>query len=186
MTWGDDHLKVEELTPSGGNWSGVLFENARSGFPLSLTWSFQFTFAPVSRDFGHTDPNLMLDWVAFPGASWRRMAGQRASESGYSAMIGSSMYFFDHHRFDSSGVVVVEQDGTRILARADLAGDVDELGLAAVSASSWLEFDGIYVQPESRPVSVEAARELLERFTETDGLHGTESSHNFVFRPEIG
>ena len=183
MAWGDDGPKRAELTAAGGTWSGLLFENQTTGFPLSLVWALTFDFAEVERDFGATEPNLCVDWVPIQGASWSAMEGLTASASKSAEPIESSVCFFEHHRFDSASVRVLEQIGPRIRVAADVKGDVDDLGLNRIVVEDWLDFDGIYVQPETKPSTVEAARDLLASFTDAAGLHGVDRPHNSLFRP---
>ena len=57
--------------------------------------------------------------------------------------------------------------------------------LDGVTVEAWLDFAGIYVQPDSMPVTVEAAAGLLSQFTDPTGLVGVERSHNYVFRLEV-
>ena len=97
---------------------------------------------------------------------------------------GSVYYFGQGHRFDTSIVFVREQDGSRIRVEAEVSGDIDGLGLDQISVEAWLSFGGIYVQPNTRPRSVEAARRLLEEFTDTSGLVGIERNANYWFKIE--
>ncbi len=186
MTWGDDVLRLDELVPAGGTWSGLLFENERTGFPLSLVWQFTFDFGEVHRDFGGTNPSLSVDWVPLPGADWSAMEGHAASASQFASPIESSVYFFEHHRYDSTSLTIRSQENTRLLVDADVGGDVDSLGLDRVRAEAWLDFGRIVVQPESKPGSMEAATELLDRFTSTSGLTARDGGHNFVFEASDG
>jgi hypothetical protein len=186
MTWGADALRPEELIPAGGQWSGLLFENPRTGFPLSLVWTFSFAFEAVEREFGETGVSVEADWVPLPGATWQRLSGSAASSTSFGQPIEASVYFFDHHRFDGTHVEIVEQDQARSRARASLSGDIDSLGLDSLAVEAWLDFSGIYVQPQVRPSSVDAARALLGRFTDPAGLIGTAQAHNYVFRPGQG
>ena len=99
----------------------------------------------------------------------------------FASPVESSVYFFEHHRFDSARVEVLEQNGTRLRVEAEVAGDIDALGLDGVRVESWLDFAGIYVQPDVKPGSIETARSLLAEFTDPVGLVGREQPHNFIF-----
>lgn len=184
MTWGEGHLKRDEPVSTGGTWNGLLFENQNTGFPLSLVWTFTFGFPEVERDFGDTQPNACVDWVPLFGADSRAMEGRTATASVFGEPIESSVYFFEHHRFDFASLSVRAQDGTGLLVSAELNGDVDSLGLDDLSVEAWLDFDGIFVQPQTKPASIDAARTLLANFTDPTGLSGDDRSHNFLFRPE--
>lgn len=177
-------LTQDEFRPLGGSWSGLLFENPRTDVPLSLTWTFTFDFATVHRDVGDVEPSLTVDWVPLPGASIASMCGRSAS-SPFGAPIESSVYFFEHHRFAEADIAVVDQREQRLLARASVNGDIDGLGLGSASVEAWLDFDGIFVQPETKTSTVEAATELLAQFTDPTGLVGIERSHNYVFRSAV-
>ena len=181
--WGDDGLEQSELNSTAGTWSGRLFENRDTGFPLSLVWAFTFDAAEVERDFGRVSPSVGVDWVSLPGANWSAMAGRRASASVFAEPIEASVYFFEHHRYESTDLRIHEQAGTRLRATANLSGDLDGLGLDRVSVEARLDFDGIYVQPETKPSSVEEARDLLAGFTNPIGLSGVDRSHNYLFGP---
>lgn len=176
-----DELSPNELRPIGGSWSGLLFENSRMGVPQSLTWTFTFDFALVRRDYGDVEPSLTIDWVPLPGASIASMSGHAAS-SPFGEPIESSLYFFQHHRFAEASVAIVDQNERRLHVRAAANGDIDALGLDGASVEAWLDFAGIYVQPEDKLATIEAAAELLAQFTDPTGLVGIERSHNYVFR----
>lgn len=182
MTWGDDAIRREELSLVGGSWSGLLFENQRVGFPLSLTWTFNFEFAEIAREFGSSSASLTVDWVPLKAPSWMAMTGQRCSSPEFANPIEASFYFFDHHRFDTGSVEVIAQEEGRIYARVAVSGDLDGLGLDPLTVEGWLEFDSIRVQPETKPVSVEAAGELLAQFSSTAGLVAEDCGHNYRFR----
>jgi hypothetical protein len=183
MTWGGDGIGRDELSLLGGSWAGLLFENRRTGFPLSLVWTFTFEFAEIARDSGGSALSLTVDWVPLGRAPWGAMHGQRASGSSFADPIEASVYFFDHHRFEAATVEVVAQDESRIDVKASVSGDLDGLGLDSLSVEGWLEFDGVRVQPETKPSTVDAARELLAQFTSPTGLVGEDCGHSYHFRP---
>ncbi len=179
----DDALRKEDLKLIGGSWSGLLFENPNVGYPLSLTWDFDLSFAEVTRSYGDISPNLVVGWVPLGPPSWQRMEGQTASGKTFGDPIESSVYFFDHHRFNAANVTVVDQNGPAIRVQFGLAGDIDGLGIDSLKFDAWLEFSGIYVHPEERLHSVEDAELVLANFTDPAGLVGIDNGHNYLFRP---
>lgn len=183
MTRDSDGIRRDELRSVGGSWGGLLFENRRTGFPLSLTWTFKFDFAEVARVFGSSVVNLTVDWIPLPGASWDAMAGRRAYCSSFADPIEASAYFFDHHRFNAASVEVSEQDEGRLYVKASASGDLDGLGLDWLAVEGWLEFGGVIVQPETKPNTVDAARALLAQFSSPTGLVGEDLGDNYRFRP---
>ena len=179
-----DEPRIDELTPVGGTFSGLLFENPNTGYPLQLTWTFSVDCAEVSRDYGSTQPNLVVDWVPAVGRTrWDEMAGVRFAGSTFGEPIETSVYFFDHHRYDAVEVEVVEQLGTELSVRVHVSGDVDSLGISELEVDATLTFAGIYVQTGTSGTNVEAAGELLSRFTDVSGLRGRQRGHNVVFEP---
>jgi hypothetical protein len=75
---GGDALRRDELVPQGGTWNGVLFDNPSIGLPPALTWTFDLSFAEVSRDYGDSPVSLTVEWVPLPGASWSCRWARRA------------------------------------------------------------------------------------------------------------
>ncbi len=169
--------------PIGGTWSGLLFENPRTGYDLRLTWTFTFDYEPVRREYGTTKPGLSIDWVPFGNCSWRSLAGNEARTKRFAEPIESSVYFFEHYRYDEADVRVLEQQATDVRVSASVRGDVDGLGLESLEADQRLRFQGIYVQPSPLPDSTEAAESLLAEFTDTTGLVGVRRQHSYVFEP---
>ncbi len=152
-------------------------------FPTPLTWDFDLSFAEVTRSYGDISPNLVVGWVPLGPPSWQRMEGQTASGKTFGDPIESSVYFFDHHRFNAANVTVVDQNGPAIRVQFGLAGDIDGLGIDSLKFDAWLEFSGIYVHPEERLHSVEDAELVLANFTDPAGLVGIDNGHNYLFRP---
>jgi hypothetical protein len=128
MRWGADGIDPVEILLVGGSWRGLLFENRSTNFPLSMSWGFTFEFAEITRSFGTSPLSLTVDWVSLGGAAWQAMSGHRASGS-FGDPMEASIYFFDHHRFDTAAVEVTAQDMGRLYVRATVSDDVDGLGL---------------------------------------------------------
>lgn len=171
----------DELVPTGGTWSGLLFDNPQTGYDLKLTWTFTFVYESVRREYGDTEPHLTIDWVPFEEPNWRRIEGNFASAQRFADPIEASVYFFEHYRYANAAIRVVEQHATDVLVTAEVRGDIDGLGLPGLYAEQWLRFDGIFVQPSVRPESLEAAELLLAEFTDTTGLSGADRKNIFVF-----
>ena len=178
-----DGLRLEELIPVSGTFSGLLFENPNTGYPLQLSWTFSVDCAEVTRDYGSTQPNLVVDWVPAGRARWDEMAGVRFAGSTFGEPIETSVYFFEHHRYDAVEVEVVEQLGTELAVRVRASGDVDSLGISEIEVGVSLTFSGLYVQTGTSGTNVEAATELLSRFTDITGLRGRPRGHNVLFEP---
>ncbi|MCP3882988.1 MAG: hypothetical protein GY701_32010 [Sulfitobacter sp.] len=178
-----DRLRVGELTPDGGTFSGLLFENPNTGYPLQLSWTFSVDFAEVDRDYGSTRPNVVVDWVQTGDTAWNEMAGARFACATFGEPIETSVYFIEHHRYDRVEVEVSEQRGAELAVRVRAGGDVDSLGIAEIAVDATLTFSGIYVQTDMSGNSVERAAELLSRFTDARGLRGRQRGHNVVFEP---
>jgi len=178
-----DSLMVAELNLAGGTWAGLLFDNPGNAVAPRLTWTFTFNYREVSRDYGDAEPNLVIDWVPLPGSSWRNMTGQHASGSTFGDPIESSVYFFEHHRFDRAELRVDEQRGNLLHVAATLDGDIDDLGLAAITAEGWLAFAGVTVALSGLEPPVDRAQARLAEFTDATGLVGSWTGRNFHFAP---
>ncbi len=176
----DDALRRAELVPQGGSWSGLLFDNPSIGLAPGLTWTFDFQFGEVSRDYGDSPVSLTADWVPLPGADWSAMAGQAASCDVFAEPIECSAYFFEHHGYDAVQVRVLEQQGSRLRVAVEARGDVDGLGVPNWTVDQWLDFEGMYVQLSDIDTAEEAAARLAE-FADISALVGTASAHNFKF-----
>jgi hypothetical protein len=179
----DDALTTRDLVPvGGGTWDGLLFDNPSIGLPAALTWSFRFPFAEVHREYGSSEIFLDVDWLPLPAASWRSMTGQTVQALGEPAE--SSVYFFQHHRYDLIDLEILEQRDRDIHVQATLTGDLDCLGIDPVTADAWLRFDGIRVSV-SDASTAESALARLEAFTDIDGLASSATAiHSaFHFRP---
>jgi arsenate reductase (thioredoxin) len=175
-----DGPRPEELVPQGGTWSGLLFDNPTIGRPAALTWTFDFQFGEVERDYGESPVSLTVDWVPLPGADRLAMAGHSASCDTFAEPIECGAYFFEHYRYDAVRLRVVDQAGTRLLVAAEAHGDLDRLGVPAWSVEQWLDFGGMYVQL-SDVTTIEEASTRLAEYTDMSGLVGTETGHNFRF-----
>lgn len=174
-------LRTDELRPVGGSWHGLLFENPVSGYPLALSWTFSIEFVEVDRDYGSVSPSLSIDWVPSAASSWNEMAGQSFSGRSFADPIETSLYFFEHYRFDHVDLAIESQTLDELTVHAAARGDIDALGLAEVSARSTLSFAGIYVQTEATGVDTAAATALLARFVDVEGLQPTSRGHNVIF-----
>ena len=178
-----DSLMAAELSPAGGTWAGLLFDNPGIGLAPQLTWTFTFDYREVSRDYGNVEPNLVIDWVPLHGGSWRNMMGQQASGAAFAEPIESSVYFFEHFRFDRAELRIDEQRGNDLHLAATVDGDIDDLGLAAVTAEGWLAFAGITVALTGLEPPVDRALARLSEFTDTTGLAGSWTGRSFHFAP---
>jgi hypothetical protein len=185
VTEGDaaDGLHPWELVPvEGGTWSGLLFDNPRLGLPAHLTWRFRFPFEEVNRDYGSSPIFLDIEWLSLPDVGWRSVTGQAVR--GATWPVESSVYFFEHHRYDMIDLEIVEQRDVLVRARAVLTGDRDGLGIDPISGDAWLRFGGIRVHL-SDVDSAESALVRLQTFTTTEGLSylPTPASPSFRFAP---
>lgn len=176
-----DFLLADELRPVGGSWTGLLFENPTTDYPLALTWTFTVDFSEVRRDFGSTPTNLAIDWVPLPESNWRSMKGRQTTCETFAHPIETSVYYFDHHRYDSVELTITDQRSSLIDIRVAASGDIDGLGLATISTAATLSFGGIYVQTDDVGTNVETAEKLLSGFTDTAGLRGRSRGHNVFF-----
>ncbi len=180
----DDGLTIADLRrPRGGRWSGVLFDNPALWLAPTFAWTFIVEYGEVARADGRTPVGLCLEGVPLNSRSWQEMTGQRAVSPSFASPIESSVYFFAHHRYDQTKLLVVEQRDHSLHVVAEVRGDVDGLGIESVPVDAWLLFDGITVALSDPPSSVDAARTLLEGFTDTAGLEGFERDDTFWFTP---
>lgn len=181
---GDDGLRTAELRrPRGGTWGGILFDNPGLWLAPAFTWTFTIQYGDVARDHGRTPLQVCIDWVPLKARGWQEMTGQRAASPRFAHPIEASVYFFEHHRYDTTKLLVVEQRDRSVHIVAEVRGDLDGLGIEAVPVDAWLLFDGITVALSDTPTSVDAARTALEAFTDTTGLEGFERSDVFWFAP---
>ncbi|MDH3754949.1 MAG: hypothetical protein OEU32_13850 [Acidimicrobiia bacterium] len=177
----DDGPTLEELMPVGGSWRGLLFENASAGHTLALTWTFTIDFEEIAREYGSVAPNLVVDWVPLTPTSWRSVSGHEIECDRFGQPIETSFYFFEHHRYDNVSLSTGNQSGGKLIVSIRASGDLDGLGLAAVTFDGELDFDGIIVQTESSGTDTDAAVDLLARFTDTAGLSAAPTGHNVIF-----
>ena len=160
-----------------------MFENPAVGYPLTLTWTFNVDFEEVLREYGSVSPCLTIDWVPAGTAGWMSMAGIRFRGSTFADPIETSVYFFEHHRFDRVDLEVAEQDHDVLWVEAVASGDMDGLGLDRISASAILRFVGISVQTEAVRTDTQAATDLLSRMTTVEGLVPRPLRHGVLFEP---
>ncbi len=109
------------------------------------------------------------------------MAGTSVRAALFGDPVEPSLYFFEHYRYDEAALDVSDQSGPQIRVAVELRGDVDGLGLESVTADTWLELSGIVVSTSEEPASAEAARRLLEEFTDTSALVSTDRPRGFGF-----
>lgn len=179
-----DDLTQAELVPVGGSWSGLLFANPLADVATALTWSFTFDFAEIGRDYGDVAPGLTVDWAPLSGlASWRGLASANVTCATFGEPVETSVYYFEHHRYDGVEFSVLDQDGGRIRARALVWGDIDGLGIPELAVEAWLDFEGIIVQLPDQLDSLQAAARKLAQFTSVEGLEGRDQGHIYVFEP---
>lgn len=173
-------LRLAELVPQGGGWSGLLFDNPSIGLSPALTWAFDFQFGEVSRDYGDSPVSLRVDGVPLPGANWSAMAGHAGSWDAFAAPVECSVYFFEHYRYDAVQVSVLEQRASRLRVAVEAHGDVDGLGIPVWSVEQWLDFEGISVQLSDTDTLEDASARLAEH-TDVSALVGAASARNFKF-----
>ena len=174
-------LRADELSPIGGSWTGHLFENPAVSYQRALTWSFTIDFASVDRDFGSVSPSLTIDWAPLPNPTWHSISGHRIAGEMFGEPIETSIYFFEHNRYDRVELTVIGQQTDSIDINANVAGDIDGLGIAELSIETTLSFGGIYVQLDEVGTNVEAAESRLAQFTDIAGLRGGARGRNVVF-----
>ena len=175
-----DELERDELVPVGGTWSALLFENPVVACPLVLTWTFTIDFAEVGRDFGAVSPSLSIDWVPAT-TGWRDLVGCRFESVRFAEPVESSIYFFQHYRYEGASVDVTAGSDSEIDVRVHVFGDLDGLGLPRVETETRLRFAGIIVQTAATGSDIPAATALLAQFTDVSGLHAVSRAHNVVF-----
>lgn len=181
-----DDLRAGDLVPRGGSWGGILFNNPHVGLPIGLTWTFDFEFEAVEREYGDTPVSATVDFVPLPDAQWQQMAPRQIASRTFAEPVESSVYFFMHHRFDSVELDLLEQRGALLHVSGVLSGDLDGLGLDEIRVDTWLEFSGI-ITALSEPVSAEEASNLLGGFTDLSGLQPTaRGGGQFEFTPTAG
>ena len=178
-----DGLQATDLSPVGGVVAGLLFDNPRIGLAPQFTWTFTFACHDIRRSYGDSPVSVTLDWVPLPRCDWRNMVGLEASASQFAEPIESSVYFFKHHRFDTATVMVTGQDHERLRVLANIAGDIDGLGIDHAELDAWLTIDRIMVTLSDRPESAAAAEAVLASFTSTAGLVGSGQGGRYVFVP---
>ena len=167
----------------GGWWRGVLFDDPAVWLAPTFTWTFTFLYADVAREGGRAAPSLTVSGVRLAAAGWHAMAGQRAACQGFGQPVESTIHYLEHHRYRSTDLHVVRQQGRLLQVIAEVDGDLDGLGIEAMRASSRLLFDGIAVDLVDGPPDVAAARAMLDDFTDTTGLEGYARAHGFWFTP---
>jgi hypothetical protein len=177
----EDTLRPEELHPvAGGTWRGLLFDNPNIGLSPGLTWTFEFPFAEVSRDYGTSEVGLTVDWVPLPGAAWSTMAGRKAAGEVFGEPIECSAYFFEHYRYDVVQLRILEQVGSRLRVAVEAQVDLDGLGIPSWDAEQWLDFEGLSVQLDGVTTVDDATAQLAE-FTDAAGLVAVDNGHNVRF-----
>ena len=176
-------LVAGDLVPTGGSWSGLLFDNPAIGLPAQLTWTFNFNFTEVDLGYGPSAANMTVDWVPLPGANWRSLAGRTVSAAVFAEPVETSIYFFAHHRYDEAHLEVLAQRGPDLEVEATVKGDVDGLGLETVDVRAALAFEGIRVHLSDTPASPAEAASRLAEFTDISGLVATGDRGRFLFAP---
>jgi hypothetical protein len=176
-------LTAGELHVVGGSWSGLLFENPLADYPLRLTWSFTIDFGEVRREYGSVAPSLTIEWVPAGSASWDSMSGQRYAADAFGDPIESSLYFFEHFRFDRVALEVLSQSSRNLDVSAHVAGDLDGLGVPELGVAAQVSFSGIDVQTDETGSDAAAASALLAQFLTIDGLVPRSRPHNVLFEP---
>lgn len=166
----EDHLRADELAVRGGSWSAMLFENPHLGIEPQLFWAFTFELGEITRHYGTTPCSLTVDWVSLAVGDWRSMPRTTITGDEFGDPIESSVYFFEHHRFDQVALEIVEQRDRQLHVTADVEGDIDGLGLDRVTGTAWLGFEGITIALAEPPTSLDDATALLGAFTSTEWL----------------
>jgi hypothetical protein len=182
----DDRLAPAELRPRGdGSWGAVLFSSGTTPDP-ELWWCFRFEHHDVTRSYGTSPVNVVIDWVPLPRRSWRDLAGVTATGDEFGEPIETTVYFFEHHMYDRVELRAVEQDADdprRLRVAATVAEDVDGLGIEDFTVDAWLTFSGIALALDRPAGSVEEATGLLAAHTPTDGLVAESTPQGFHFAP---
>jgi hypothetical protein len=170
----NDDLRLSELVPAGGTWSGLLFDNPTLALAPSLTYSFRFFFAEVLRDYGSSPVSLDVDWVELAAPSWQHLAGRTVRSPRFAEPAEASVYFFEHYQYETVDLDVLEQRGTSLHVTVTVSGDLQGLGLPSLAGDDWLTFTGF-------DVSLSAPADLAD-FTDVTGLVRTEGTTPGSFR----
>ncbi len=167
-----DDLRLSDLVPAGGTWHGLLFDNPTLGLRPSLTYGFSFRYAEVLREYGDSPVTLDVDWVELPVPSWRDMAGRTVRSPRFAEPAEASVYFFEHHQYETVDLNILEQRGRSIHVTVTVSGDLQGLGLPSLAADDWLTFTGFEVSLSAQG----AASTRLADFTDVTGLARTEGA----------
>ena len=163
---------------------GIPVRNPTIGLDPGLSWNFTIDYQDVVRSDESSPVSLTIDWVPLDGAVWTAMAGLSAGGE-FGEPIESSVYFFEHHRFDHASMEIREQTGTRIQVTGALSGDIDGLGLAQIPVEASLEFEGIRVSLAD-VTTIDQALQRLQSFADTKGLVGQSIGRSILFAPAAG
>ena len=119
--------------------------------------------------------------------SWRNLKGLHVSCDRFAEPVETSVYFFEHCRFDSVDLAIPEQDGNSIHVVGSIAGDIDGLGIDRLEFGQWLEFGGDSVNLHApAPTTAAGAETRLADFLDDRGLvpqEGGPSPSIFRFGP---
>ena len=173
--------REDELSPSGGTWSGSLSDLVGDA-GNQLTWSFVFELGEVEREAGTTEVRMTIDDVPLPDASGTAIERHSAEGEGYGTPMRPIAEFFDNHRYRAARVRVLDRKGSRLRVAAEVTGDLDGLGVPRWSLDDWLEFDG-YLVAHSEITSLGEARARLSRLVDLRGLKGEDGPGLYNFRP---
>lgn len=124
---------------------------------------------------------LEVEWLPVPAAGWQSMAGQAARGDTFAEPAEASVHHAGHHRYDRVTLTVAEQDGPRLRASVTVAGDLDGLGPAEITAEAWLTFAGISVQLGDTPSAADALARLSQ-FTDVTALVERPDPRGIAFR----
>jgi hypothetical protein len=97
------------------------------------------------------------------------MAGHTVRSPRFADTTEASVYFFEHHRYESVDLHILDQRDLGIQVAAQVSGDLDGLGIDSVAVDGWLTFTGIHVSL-STARSAEEAKTRLQDFTDATGL----------------
>ncbi|MFD0524043.1 hypothetical protein [Paractinoplanes durhamensis] len=134
-------------------------------------------FAPV----GGRPAELTVEWLPLAANSWQDLAGRSSACDAFAEPAEASVHHTGHHRYDRVELRVTEQDGPRIRVAVTVAGDIDGLGPAEITADAWLTFTGITVQLSGADTAAAGLTRLAE-FTDVTGLIEVPDPRGIAFR----
>jgi hypothetical protein len=183
---------ARRLRAKPGTISGHVFENPSVGIERDLFWSISVPFEPIEYQDEEVRPLLQCDWIVWPLARWRDLAGMKLTEVKDARRFEASFYVYDHSELavESLELAARKRGGFELFLRGcvDFLANDGAIEPFPIEIETPLALEDVRIVPANLrrgPRTASEAAALLGKYLEpADFLEPEWDGFCYQFRPK--